>query len=224
MKSIILLITTAFLSCALPFCACAGIDEVTPSPAQTAAVQEAAGIFTVTGKMQEFPEASPFGEPVIDEQTTLSEDAEDGRPFMRLYSYGEEVEMREFFMYGMSAHYDENGVPLGMLCADGMAFFDPDHIAGTYERLPMYTGCRAGELDIRLSEWAEIRQIYVYDPANGFERISVADKASLDRLIADTASGTTEYVVEIVVCMQGDYIEELGAYEYEANAYAFIVK
>ena len=144
------------------------------------------------------------------------------RPFLRLYSSGEEVETREFFMYGASAHYDENGVPVGMLCADGEAFFDPDHIARAYEELPVYTGCRVEGLDIRLSKGAEIKQIYVYDTADGFKMVSVEDMAALDRLIAD--SGQTEYVVEMVVYMRGNYIEELGEYEYEANGYAFIVK
>lgn len=141
-------------------------------------------------------------------------------PFLRLYSNGQEVEAYEVFMYGASACYDDNGAPVGMLCADGAAFFDPDHIAEAYDTLPV---CGGGEgLDIRLADGAEIKQIYVYDPANGFERTAVADLDELERMIAD--SSDAEFVVEIVVYRQGNYIDELYQYEYEANGYAFTVK
>ena len=142
-------------------------------------------------------------------------------PFLRLYSDGNEVGTHEFFMYAASACYDDDGKPTGMLCADGEAFFDPDHIAEAYEELPVYDGCRTEGLDIRLVEGAEIRSIYVYDPANGFSRMSIADLAELDRLII---SSDKEYAVEIVVYRQGNYIEALDAYEYAAYGYAFTVK
>ena len=142
-------------------------------------------------------------------------------PFLRLYYNGKEVGTHKFFMYGASACYGDDGVPVGMLSADGEAFFDPDHIAGAYEELPVYDGSRADGLDIRLVEGAEIRSICVYVPANGFERIELANFAALDRLIV---SSNKEYVVEIVVYRQGNYIEALDEYEYAAYGYAFVIK
>ena len=142
-------------------------------------------------------------------------------PFLRLYYNGKEVGTHKFFMYGASACYGDDGVPVGMLSADGEAFFDPDHIAGAYNELPVYEGSRAEGLDIRLVEGAEIRSICVYVPANGFERIELANFAALDRLII---SSNKEYAVEIVVYRQGNYIEALDAYEYAAYGYAFTVK
>ena len=141
-------------------------------------------------------------------------------PFMRLYSNGIEVGTREFFFYGTSAYY-EDGVAKGMLNADGKAFFDSNHIAEAYDTLPIYDGCRVEGLDIRLKVGARVVQIFVYDPANDFERTTLTSLAELDELIAVYDD---EYVVEVLVFSEGDYIEELGQSESRTNGYAFIVK
>ena len=144
-------------------------------------------------------------------------------PFMRLYSFGMEVPTREFYFHSYTAFY-QDGKATGMLNGDGIAFFDPDHIASAYDELPGCSLCRSEGLDIRLSEGSKIAYIYVYDPANGFERTTLHSKAELDRLIIGSAADNTEYVVEVIVTHEGDYIEALDETERVTNSYAFIVK
>ena len=150
-------------------------------------------------------------------------EADAAEPFMRLYSYGMEVPTKAFFFHKASAFY-EDGVPVGLLQGDGIAFFDPDHIASAYDDLPGYSLCRTEGLDIRLSEGSKISYIYIYDPANGFERTMLFSKAELDRFIIDSAADNKEYVVEVIVSHTGDYIEALDKNESETNSYAFIVR
>ncbi|MBO4563462.1 MAG: hypothetical protein J5772_07615 [Clostridia bacterium] len=144
-------------------------------------------------------------------------------PFMRLYSAGIEVPTREFYFHSSTAFY-QDGKATGMLKGDGVAFFDPDHIAAVYDELPVCNGCRVEGLDIRLSEGSKIAYIYLYDPANGFERTTLYTQAELDKFIIDSASDYKEYVVEVIVTHEGDYIEELDESETFTNSYAFIVK
>ena len=144
-------------------------------------------------------------------------------PFMRLYSFGMEVPTREFYFHSSTAFY-QDGKATGMLKGDGIAFFDPDHIASAYDELPSHSLCRAEGLDIRLSDGSRISYIYVYDPANGFERTTLHSKAELDKLIIGSAADHKEYVVEVIVTHEGDYIEELDECESVTNSYAFIIK
>ena len=144
-------------------------------------------------------------------------------PFLRLYSRGVEIPTKEYLYYSASAYY-EDGVPVGMLCADGEAFFYQYYVSEIYDELSECDVSREDGLDIRLADGAEIRQIRIFDPANGFKWIPADDLAELDSILADPDDEQAEYVVEIVVYRQGNYIEELDEYEYEANGYAFIVK
>lgn len=159
------------------------------------------------------------GAPVVSETAPFPE----SEPFMRLYSAGIEVPTQEFFFHSATAYY-ENGVPKGLLHGDGKAFFDPDHIESAYDGLPVYSGCRVEGLDIRLSEDSKIAYIYLYDPANGFERTTLNTMSELDKIIIGSAGDNREYVVEVIVFHEGNFIEELSKTESKTNSYAFIVR
>ena len=201
-NAIILLTAMLFM-----FAACVGnidgnIDVEKPAELDATAAAEGAAETSVVSETVSFPESEPF---------------------MRLYSAGIEIPTQEFFFNSSTAYY-ENGVPKGLLHGDGNAFFDPDHIESAYDGLPVYSGCRVEGLDIRLSEGSKIAYIYLYDPANGFERTTLNTMSELDKIIIGSAVDGREYVVEVIVFHEGDFIEELSETESETNSYAFIVR
>lgn len=123
------------------------------------------------------------------------------------------IEPHEYLIGEHTAYY-EDGEYKGMIWADGMslAYF----LAEKYSELPAVYG----EFTLIIDGNAEVWQINVYDPQ--FERI--AFDISLEELYRLAASHEDTLYAEVILLMNGNYIEEAGEYESRSVGYAFAMK
>lgn len=139
--------------------------------------------------------------------------------YLKLYSNGVEQEVYEYFLYGSSVYF-EDGVPAGMLSADGVGFFTP--ITEKIPELPLIENYpRAEGLDIWLMDGAMIKQITAYDINDNNARSVFTSKEDFGSFFTES---TGELLIDITVLLEGPYFEELDAHESNAMGYAFIIK